>query len=124
MRDEKGFTLIEAMIVIAIIGILAAIAVPKFQKMLDMKKAQDQARLSGVVVKTDAYSVNNTGTSPKTDVDKPTGTTYTVSLFIGSGELDYNDVTEYRPDGSDLVFNSITDGHVEYHGSYRVTVNK
>lgn len=43
MRESKGFTLVELMIVVAIIGILAAVAVPFYQKYIN------KARLTSVV---------------------------------------------------------------------------
>ncbi len=46
LRSTRGFTLIELVMVIIILGILAAIAVPKFQ---DMQGKAHEASVAGVV---------------------------------------------------------------------------
>ncbi|MBI5486120.1 MAG: prepilin-type N-terminal cleavage/methylation domain-containing protein [Deltaproteobacteria bacterium] len=55
-KVSKGFTLLELMIVVIILGVLAAIAVPTFQSQLHQSKsAEAQALLRDIAAKQDAY---------------------------------------------------------------------
>lgn len=55
LRKQEGFTLIELMIVVAIIGILAAIAIPNFLQ-YQMKSRQSEAKTNLGAIKTSEVS--------------------------------------------------------------------
>lgn len=63
-HTQKGFTLIELMIVVAIIGILAAVAIPAYQDYIGRSQVSEAISLTGGVKAPLAEFVQQNGTVP------------------------------------------------------------
>lgn len=91
---QKGFTLIELMIVVAIIGILAAIAIPAYQDYTIRAQVTEGVNLAAAAKAAIAETYLNTGTAPiaRTNAGMSPNATdtqgkYVTQIAVTNGEI-------------------------------------
>jgi type IV pilus assembly protein PilE len=68
-RKVNGFTLIELMIVVAIVGVLAAIAIPSYQNyVMQSRRSEAQATMMSLALNEEKYRANNSAYADHTVV--------------------------------------------------------
>ena len=114
MRNNKGFTLIELIMVTIILGILAAVAIPRYMATVDKAEiAAEDAVISSIRAGLETYAIEQLMSngrrswpdSPWTGLDtKPSGYTTDATDADADGEWTYNTtslkITHQRGDNS------------------------
>lgn len=87
-QAQKGFTLIELMIVVAIIGILAAVAIPAYQDYIARSQASEGATLlAGLKTPISEYYLSNGAVPDMSDL----GTVTSGGKYVASVTFDNTD---------------------------------
>ena len=105
---QQGFTLIELMIVVAIIGILAAVAIPAYQDYTARAKVSEAIGMAAAAKSAVSEARLSTGTFPTSNADAGISTTissqYVDSLVVNSTGIVVTMTGDSAFAGSTIIF--------------------
>ncbi len=113
-KIQQGFTLIELMIVIAILGILMAIAIPAYQDYTVRSKVSEGMNLAGAPKLAVAESYQSLGRLPtnQTDAGLPASTTIfgnnVSSIAQADGQLTITYTNDGAISGKSIILSALT----------------
>ena len=149
-KRDAGFTLIELMVVVTIIGILSGVAIPRYVSYLRSSQTAEVGQIGGSIVSAlqayadaqsltpsaaqalfDTYALNVTGTAPTKDltvllpslsVPKNATFNYVVSATVATAGPQIGDVA-YCINATGNANSGLTNGQVLYSSSPAVASN-
>jgi general secretion pathway protein G len=121
MRAEKGFTLVEILIVVVILGILAAIVIPQFTgASTEAKESSLVSDLQAVRSQVELYKIHHNDNLPGTDASGDFVTAMTSktdqdgNVYTGDGD---NPIYRFGPYMREIPINPFNDLNTVLEGS-------